>query len=250
MSIASAIDVALVKLTAAHVDIDTGRVMDRRVLDTRPGRGGEAVLADVAGLARGLGRSVLAVGIALPEEVGADGAVLSGRRFDWRELDLVEPFEALPGVRLVGRGAAGALAEARFGAGRERAGFVYLEAGPALDPALCRAGRPLFPPDDPTGALRDLEAAAGPAIAMAADTQTLAQALARDEAETAIRTGGSALGAAIAALGLDVDLLILGGPLGLDERYQAGVAEAAGLAVEPAALGLDAPLVGAALAAV
>ncbi|MEY4225886.1 MAG: hypothetical protein RL190_643, partial [Actinomycetota bacterium] len=135
MSIVSAIDVGIVKMTAAHVDIDTGKVADRRVLNTRPSRGGEVLLGDVAGLARGLGRSVMAVGIALPEAVDGTGRITGAERFDWRDLDLIEPFEALPAVRMVSRGPAGALAEARFGAGTDHPSLLYVDVDQAVDAA-------------------------------------------------------------------------------------------------------------------
>lgn len=255
MSIVSAIDVGLAKTTAAHVDIDTGRVADRRVLDTRPSRGGEALLADVAGLARGLGRSVMAIGIALPEAVDGAGRVTGAERFDWRELDLVEPFEALPAVRMVARGTAGALAEARLGAGADHPALLYVDVDQAVDAAATAAGRPLDPADDPCRALADAALAAraaGPAIAATAGTQTARQALAGEHAEAAAGEAARALAEALAGplAASGATLVVLGGAVGLDERYRAALAAQLAVPVAAAGLGLDAPLVGCALNAV
>ena len=255
MSIVSAIDVGIVKMTAAHVDIDTGKVADRRVLDTRPSRGGEVLLGDVAGLARGLGRSVMAVGIALPEAVDGTGRITGAERFDWRNLDLVEPFEALPAVRLVSRGPAGALAEARFGAGTDHPSLLYVDVDQAVDAAATAAGRLLDPADDPTRALADpalAERAAGPAIAASAGTQTARQALAGEHAETAAAAAAAALAEALAGplAATGATLVVLGGAVGLDERYRAALAGHLAVPVAAAGLGLDAPLVGCALNAV
>lgn len=255
MSIASAIDVGVVKTTAAHVDIDSGRVSDRRVLDTRPSRGGEAVLADVAGLARGLGRSVMAVGIALPEAVDGAGRITGAERFDWRALDLIEPFEALPAVRMVSRGPAGALAEARLGAGADHPALLYVDVDQIVDAAATAAGRPLDPAADPARSLLDptlAERAAGPAIARIAGTQTARQALAGERAESAAAEAAAALATALREplAGCAATLVVLGGAVGLDERYRTALAGHLDVPVAAAGLGLDAPLVGCALNAV
>ena len=95
MSIAIGIDAGGTKLSAGRVNIDTGKVSDRRLMDTRRSRGGAAVLGDVVGLARGLGRDVMAIGIGVPEMVDAQGTIQSAANWDWRDLDLALAFEEL-----------------------------------------------------------------------------------------------------------------------------------------------------------
>ena len=101
MTIAVGIDAGGTKLAAGRVDTETGKISDRRVLDTRPSRGGDAVLADVVGLARGLGLGATAIGIGIPEMVDATGRIASAANWDWRETDFVTPFEELPRYRIV-----------------------------------------------------------------------------------------------------------------------------------------------------
>ena len=101
MSVAIGIDAGGTKLAAGRVDIDTGNVSDRRLIDTRRSRGGAAVLADVVELARGLGPDVMAIGIGVPEMVDAQGAIQSAANWDWRDLDLALAFDELPRVRIV-----------------------------------------------------------------------------------------------------------------------------------------------------
>ena len=87
MTVALGIDVGGTKIAAGVVEADTGTVHERRLLPTRPERGGKAVLDDCAGLAAELGGGTLPVGIGLCELVDLAGRPTSADTVDWRDLD-------------------------------------------------------------------------------------------------------------------------------------------------------------------
>ena len=264
MTIAVGIEAGAAKLAGGRVDTDTGKISDRRVLDTRPSRGGDKVLEDVVGLARGLGLGAVAVGIGIPELVDASGRIASAAHWDWRETDFVTPFEELPRHRIVSDAHAAGLAEARFGAGRERASFLYVGIGAGISCCLVVDGDPRRGGDggdQPLDAPLVEAVASGPAIARAAGKDAVQQAFADPACDEVIAVAADALGQELArAVHLvDPGLIVLGGPLGLNERYRALIAESlarhadAGPAavpdVVPAGLGENAGIIGAALAA-
>lgn len=265
MSVAIGIDAGGTKLSAGRVAIDTGNVSDRRLIDTHRSRGGAAVLADVVELARGLGSDVTAIGIGVPEMVDALGTIQSAANWDWRDLDLALAFEELPRVRIVSDVYAAALAEARLGAGREHSSFLYVSVGTGISSTLVFEGRPWSGADGRAillGAPLVEDTSSGTAIALAAGTRTAELAFLDAANDAVIETAASALGLEIARLvhATDPGLIVLGGGLGLNERYRGLVEAAVGTSIDPtyanaprvvsAALGENAGIIGAALAAI
>ena len=253
MSFSIGIDVGVSKVSGARVNIDTGRIVDRRVMDTRPSRGADVLLGDVVGLSRGLGADAMGIGIALPEQVGAKNAIESAEFWDWRTADMETAFEDIkPDWRFVTDAYAAGVGEAKLGAGRERETFLYVHAGQNVSAALMQRSR--LAPDSTvvTAALNDqaIEAtASGIAIAGAADTVTAAHAISDPTKAAILAAAASALAAALAATNAPV--VIVGGGGGLNDAFRALVAAELGTGVEllPAELGADATLIGAALAA-
>ncbi|MEI6689057.1 MAG: ROK family protein [Thermoleophilia bacterium] len=253
MSFSIGIDVGVSKVSGARVNIDTGRIVDRRVMDTRPSRGADVLLGDVVGLSRGLGADAMGIGIALPEHVGAKNTIESAEFWDWRESDMETAFEEIkPDWRFLTDAYAAGVGEAKLGAGRELETFLYVHAGQNVSAALMQRSR--LAPDSTTvtAALNDqaLEAtASGIAIAREADTVTAAHAISDPTKAAIVAAAASALAAGIVATGIPV--VIMGGGVGLNDAFRALVVAEVGSGVEllPAALGADATLIGAALAA-
>ena len=253
MSFSIGIDVGVSKISGARVNIDTGRIVDRRVMDTRPSRGADVLLGDVVGLSRGLGADAMGIGIALPEQVGAKNAIETAEFWDWRETDMETAFEEIkPDWRFVSDAHAGGVGEAKLGAGRELESFLYVHAGQNVSAVLMQRSRPAPDSTAITQALNASEletTASGVAIARAADTVTAAHAIADPRQAATITAAASALAAAIAAT--SAPIVIMGGVVGLNDAFFALVAAELGTGSEvlPAALGADATLIGAALAA-
>ena len=253
MSFSIGIDVGVSKISGARVNIDTGRIVDRRVMDTRPSRGADVLLDDVVGLSRGLGADAMGIGIALPEQVAPVSVIETAWFWDWRTTDMETAFEDIkPAWRFLSDASAGGVGEAKLGAGRERETFLYVHAGQTVSAALIHRNR--LAPDSAavTAALNDpaLETTgSGLAIARAAETVTAAHAIADPAKAPAVAAAAAALAAAIATTGADI--VILGGAVGLDDTFRALVAAELGAACEvlPAGLGVDATLIGAALSA-
>ncbi|MGI9188076.1 MAG: hypothetical protein ACR2J9_11285 [Gaiellales bacterium] len=253
MSFSIGIDVGVSKISGARVNIDTGRIVDRRVMDTRPSRGADVLLGDVVGLSRGLGADAMGIGIALPEQFGPGNAIESAEFWDWRESDMETAFEEIkPGWRFVADAHAGGVGEAKLGAGRERESFLYVHAGQSVSAALMQRSRLAPDSAERTQALNAaaLEAtASGIGIARAAETVTAAHAIADPSKAAIVAAAAAALAAAIAAA--DAATVIIGGVVGLDDAFRALLATELGARCEliPAGLGTDATLIGAALAA-
>ena len=118
------------------MDTASGEVIEARKLGTAPERGPDAVLADCRALAAGLG-SGLPVGLAVCELVDPHGRLRSAETIDWRGVDLLADFAAVESdVR------AGALAEARFGAGRDHPDFLYVTVSSGISHCLISDGVP------------------------------------------------------------------------------------------------------------
>lgn len=253
MSFSIGIDVGVSKISGARVNIDTGRIVDRRVMDTRPSRGADVLLGDVVGLSRGLGADAMGIGIALPEQVGAKNAIETAEFWDWRETDMETAFEEIkPDWRFVSDAHAGGVGEAKLGAGRELESFLYVHAGQNVSAVLMQRSRPAPDSAAITQALNASEletTASGVAIARAADTVTAAHAIADPRQTATITAAASTLAAAIAAT--SAPIVIMGGVVGLNDAFRALVAAELGTGSEvlPAGLGADATLIGAALAA-
>ena len=258
MTVALGVDVGGTKIAAARVDVSRGAVLEARRRPTAPERGPDAVLADCRALVDELGGGP--VGLAVCELVGVDGRVRSADTVDWRDTDLTATFDAVESdVR------AAALAEARFGAGREERDFLYVTVGTGISHCLMVNGRPRLGVRGAaigTGAPPVERWSGGLALARLSGHASAEDALADPAAADVVEEGAQRLGLALAALvnALDPGAVIVGGGLGLNDSYRERVevalrsavydTEARDLPFLPAGLRADAPVIGAALVAI
>ena len=157
---------------------------------------------------------------------------------------------------------AAALAEARFGAGGRD--FLYVSVGTGISHCLICDGAPRLGVRGSaigTGAPLVEQWSGGLALARRSGHASAEEALADPACAELVDDAARRLGLALAALvnGLDPGAVVIGGGLGLHDGYRARVEdalraavydpEARDLPVVPAALGADAPVIGAALAA-
>jgi glucokinase len=259
MTIALGLDVGGTKIAAARVDVERGAVISARRRPTAPARGSDAVLADCRALVDELGDGGVAVGLALCELVDPSGRVRSAETVDWRDADLLATFDCVESdVR------AAAIAEARFGAGRDEPDFLYVSVGSGISHCLMVDGRPRLGVRGSaigTGAPLVEAWSGGLALARRSGHATAEDALADPAAGEVVEDGARRLGVALAALvnALDPGAVIVGGGLGLHDAYRERVEaalrdavydpDARDLPVLPAGLRGDAPVIGAALAA-
>jgi glucokinase len=268
VTLALGIDVGGTKVAAALVEVDSGVVVAARREPTRAERGAAAVLEDCRSLARALAddAEVAAIGIAVCELVGIDGRVRSAETVDWREVDLGDAFADIHArVHVESDVRAAALAEARLGAGRAEPDFLYLSVGTGISHCLMTGGRPRVGARGSaisTGAPLVERWSGGLALARHSGHASAEEALADPAASAMVEDAAERLGLALATLvnALDPGAVIIGGGLGLNDRYrELAVAamraaiydpDARALPVRPAALGPDAAAIGAALRAV
>src|SRR5262245_16509815 len=106
----------------------------------------EATLADVArvaaGVAEHLRAEIAGVGVGTCEVVDSDGRVASAVCVPWTETELTDALDALGPVTIEADVRAAAVAEARFGAGREFATFLYVTVGTGISHCLVQDGEP------------------------------------------------------------------------------------------------------------
>jgi predicted NBD/HSP70 family sugar kinase len=263
-ALAVGIDVGATKLAAALVDLDAGRAAGPiAVRPTRPDRGGDAVLADCAGLARDVagGRRIAAVGLGVPEVVDPEGAIRTTETVDWRTADLAAAFDGLGPVHVESDVRAAAIAEARHGPARD---FLYLSVGSGISHCLVADGRPRAGARGSainTGAPLVERWAGGIALARRSGHDRAEDALADPAAAAIVEEGAVRLGEVLAVLvnALDPGAVVFGGGLGLAAPYRDRVAAVmrAGLyddavrdlPVRAAFLGAEGGVTGAALAA-
>ena len=263
MTVALGIDVGGTKIAAGLVDVDTGTVHERRLLPTRPGRGGEAVLDDCAALAAELGGGRLPVGIGLCELVDLAGRPTSADTVDWRALDLPAAIDA-PRVVVESDLRAAALAEARFGAGVDVSPFLFVVVGTGASACLVLDGRPYAGAHGEAitlGAPPVEAVASGPALARAAGLERAEDVLADPAHAPLVDAAAEALGGVLAVLAnaLDPHVIVLGGGLGSKPAFQERVERACRgrlayprtppLPVLSSRLGMDGGVIGAALVA-
>jgi glucokinase len=258
VKVALGVDVGGTKIAATRVDIVRGAVLETRRRPTAPARGPDAVLEDCRAMIGELGGGT--VGLSVCELVGPDGRVRSAQTVDWRDTDLRATFDAVDSdVR------AAAVAEARFGAGRSAPDFLYVTVGTGISHCLMVDGRPRLGVRGSaivTGAPPVEQWSGGLALARRSGHATAEETLADPAAAEVVEDGARRLGLALAVLvnALDPGAVVVGGGLGLEDSYRARVEAALRAAIEdpdardlpllPAALGADAPVIGAALHAV
>jgi len=261
MTLAVGIDVGGTKIAAGLVDVARGVVIDRAEVPTRPERGGTAVLADCGRLAAELGEGELPVGVGICELVDLEGTPTSADTVDWRGLDIATAFQA---TRVVVESdvRAGALAEARFGAGKGQSPFLYVVVGTGASSCLVIDGKPYrgasgnaivlgAPPVEQLASGRALAASAGVDRAETALADPAAQSLVDEAAHELARV------LAVLANALDPTVIVLAGGLGRDEGFASRVTAVKTLVAYPSisrlkvvttTLGSDGGIVGAALA--
>jgi glucokinase len=261
------IDVGGTKTAAGLVDTATGACQARFERVTRPEREGAAVLADCVAMAQRLaaGQPAVPIGIGVCELVDREGRTQSAQTIDWRETDVVGAFAAIGPAVVESDVRAAAVAEAHFGAGRGVEDMLYVTVGTGISSCLVIAGR-AYP-----GALGNAicfgappveNAASGLALAAAGGREWAEDVLADPALDDVVEAAAAALGAGLAWLvnALDPGIVVIGGGLGLVDRYRELAVDAMRpmifahntreLRVVPAQLGADAGLIGAALAAV
>lgn len=288
--LAVGIDVGGTKIAGAIVNLTTGAIAARRQVATRFERGGIAVLAEVASMATGLadeaarqGTCLSGLGIGVAELVDPNGAVFSDYRIAWKGMDVQSELSHILPTRVESDVRAAALAEARYGAGRQWRDFLYVTVGTGVSAVSVRDGHPysgahgaaLVIANGPTRhhcpvcghvtgqVLEDIASGPGLVAAMGG-TGTAEDVLAAAEADDSraiavIDHAAAELGTVIALLvnSLDPAAVIVGGGLGsAPGRYWAslGAAINAGLwngferhlPIVQAQLGPDAGLIGAA----
>lgn len=259
------VDAGGTKLAAGLVDSGSGRVIRRRQVPADPQRGGQAVLADCVALAREVacGRAP-GIGIGVPELVSPDGQITSAATWDWRDCDLVSAFADVGPVHVESDVRAAALAEARLGAGRGLSCFLYLTIGTGVSHTFVIDGSP-WPGAHGNaivvGAPLTEWSASGAALAARAGLSRAEDVLCRPEHQAVVDDVARTLAIELARLvnALDPETVIIGGGLGLASAFRLQITELAreyiyatqtrGLDILGAALGRDAGLIGAALAA-
>jgi len=144
------VDVGGTKTAFGLVASPSGRLAFRTEVAT-PERAasGAAFLDLVAETVRGLvargaaaACHVEAVGLAVCELVDAEGAIASAHRVRWQGLPLPRHLAGLPPWRVEADVRAAALAEARWGAGRQFREFLYVSLGTGVSACWVRDGRP------------------------------------------------------------------------------------------------------------
>jgi glucokinase len=259
------IDVGGSKIAAAIVDVDAGEALRELRVPTPVSAGGAAVLHRCVELARELAPDGAApVGIGLCEFVDLSGKPTSAYTVDWLRLDVERAFGEARHVRIESDVRAGALAEARFGAAQHFASFIYVVVGSGVSHCLVLDGLPY------RGARGNAIVTGAPPVEWSVGGLALARRAGMERAEQVLSDPGHAplvdaaaheLGHALAALvnALDPEAVVIGGGLGLVDRYRESVAAAARAAIEhettrelpiiPATLGAHSGVVGAALVA-
>ena len=144
--VAIGIDVGGTKV-AVGVVTSSGRLLADDRLEVAAAPSFPSLLDEVAaraGALRGvLGeRRAVSVGVGVPELVDPNGEVRTRSVVPWSRRDLVRAFGSLGAVVIRADVQAAALAEARFGAGRNWSSFAYVTVGTGISHSLVRDGKP------------------------------------------------------------------------------------------------------------
>lgn len=287
------IDIGGTKIAGGVVDA-SGQVLIRRSFPTQAGRGGQPVLDETLALAQGLfdeatnqGWKIAGIGISICELVDRQGNITSDYTIKWLNIPIKAAFDSIAPTWIEADVRAHALAEAQVGAGKAVGDFVFVSVGTGISSCLVQNGKPyagangnaLVLASMPVTAFdeadRKLEFALEPFASGAGLVERyrihktnvsrveeiVADAKAGNEtAASILRSGGEALGSAIAWLVnvLDPEAVIVGGGLGLAGglywettitaiRSHIFADNSRNLPILQAACGPDAGIVGAAL---
>lgn len=144
------IDVGGTKIAAGAVDVETGLVLERHEVPTRPERGPESVGDTIATLATSISERlqqesqvVNAIGVGLPEVVSPDGIIASNALVDWRHSELRPRLERIAPTFVTADVRAAAQAEAALGSGLPYRWFAYVSIGTGISSAIVKDGLPL-----------------------------------------------------------------------------------------------------------
>lgn len=147
--LAVGIDVGGTKIAAGLVDLSRGVVLMRRTLPTEPQRGGAAVLADVLTLAEAMlaeaqarEQEVRGIGLGVAELVDGDGNITSAHTIPWVGVPVQQRLAQFAPAMVESDVRTHALAEARYGAGRDFAQFVMVSVGTGISSCLVLDGKP------------------------------------------------------------------------------------------------------------
>jgi glucokinase len=141
------IDVGGTKTALGIVTTD-GALASPRRLENREVPDARALLAAVAAEARALAEQIesatrlAGIGVGICELVDRDGEIRSSASIPWTRADVVDTLGPLGAVTLEPDVRAAALAEARLGAGRPFASFVYVTVGTGISHCLVDGGVP------------------------------------------------------------------------------------------------------------
>jgi glucokinase len=225
------LDVGGSKIAACLIDVSRGTILASCRASTDPQRGGRAVLSDCSELLAELigGDDETPVGVGICELVSLSGRITSAETIDWRGIDLEAAFGRPVVVESDVRAAA--VGEARFGAGRGRSNFVYLNVGTGVAFTLMQSGTPYMGARGNAlilGAPPVERSSSGKGLAQYAGVRSAEEVFGSGDSDQLIRNGSRDLGRAMAWLvnALDPELIVVGGGLGLRDDYRlAAVAE-------------------------
>ena len=205
------------------------------------------------------------IGVGVCELVDNEGHTQSAQTLDWRRLDVVGAFARIGPAVVESDVRAAALAEARFGGGRGVDELLFVTVGTGISCCLVLAGRAYAGARGNAicfGAPPVENAASGLALAAAGGREWAEEVLADPALDGVVGDGRGALGAGLAWLvnALDPGRVVIGGGLGLVDATASSPLTAMrpmifadntrDVPVVPAELGVDAGVIGAALAAV
>lgn len=266
MSLVIGIDAGGTKLAAGVVDPDEGHLVWRDEVASRRERGAAAVLADCVALARRAcaAHDVVAIGLGVPELVSLEGAIASAANWDWRDDSFRAALAAVAPLWVESDVRAAATAEARFGAGRGVPSFLYMSIGTGVSHCLVIGGAPWRGARGNaivTGAPLVELSASGSALETGAGVDSAKLVVGSEAHEPLVRAAAAGLGTELARLvnALDPGVVVIGGGLGLAAGFRDMMAAemrpliyadaTREIELRPAALGADAGVIGAALAA-
>lgn len=143
------LDVGGTKIAGGIVTFPAGQVLLKRVIPTRPQRGGEVVLAEAVALAQALlaeakhmALELVGIGLGVAELVDPAGNITSAQTIPWANLPVQLTFSRLAPSVVESDVRTAALAEAMWGAGQPFKHFVYVTVGTGISCCLMQEGRP------------------------------------------------------------------------------------------------------------
>lgn len=242
--LAIGIDIGGSKTAIGIVDTGQGQVIRKVVLPT-PADKSECpgFLDEMAATAMTMG--ALPIGIGLCELVSVDGEIASSHRVAWTAEQLRNAFHFAPKLALDADVRVAAAAEARFGAGRNHAHWIYANIGTGVATVLMVNGQPYLGAhglgmafgmssvtlieNDTTMTIEDMSGAAGMvrrAVAAGGHVTSVQDLFAPAAGDAAIAQEIVAEGAAVAGRALawlanmlDPQLVVLGGGVAVTSTY-------------------------------